>query len=170
MISDKMQEAFNGQVSAEYSSAFHYLALSAHFEATDFRGFAHWMRIQYQEELVHAEKIYDFINERDGRVQLGPIEAPRAEWGTPLQAFEAALANEQQLSGRINELVALALEEKDFASHNFLQWFVQEQVEEEMIVRDIVQDLRRIGDNNNGLFLLDRDLAGRKPQAGEEAV
>ena len=163
MISPKIQDALNDQVNAEYFSAFTYLSLTAYFESLDFKGFSHWMRLQYSEELTHAEKVFDFVNERDGRVRLAPVEAPRFEWASPLEGFESALDNERSLSARINDLVALALDEKDFATHTFLQWFITEQVEEEALVNDIVQDLRRIGDNSNGLYLMDRDLGLRQP-------
>ena len=154
MISDEIQEALNRQINAEFRSAFTYLALSAHFETEDLRGCAHWMRVQYEEELMHAAKIYDYIH---------------VKWDTPLHAFEQALAGEQELTGKIYELVDLALSEHDHATHTFLQWFVNEQVEEEDIIRDIVHDLARIDDSNAGLFMLDRDLVQRQPQAEEGA-
>ena len=169
MISDRIESALNDQINAEYFSAFTYLSLNAYFESLDLKGFAHWMRIQYSEELTHAEKIFDFVNDRDGRVSLASVEAPRFEWSSPLEGFEAALENERTLSGRINDLVALALEEKDFATHTFMQWFVNEQVEEEALVRDIVQDLRRVVDDSSGLFLMDRDLGQRQPEQGDAA-
>jgi ferritin len=170
MLSPKIQDALNAQINAEYLSALTYLSLTAYFEDTDFKGFSHWMRIQYKEELTHAEKLFDFINERDGRVHLTQLEAPRLEWESPLAGFQSALDNERSLSAKINDIVSLALDEKDFATHSFMQWFINEQVEEESLVNDIVQDLRRIGDNSNGLFLMDRDLAQRQPDttAGAE--
>ena len=169
MISDEIQEALNRQINAEFRSAFTYLALSAHFETEDLRGCAHWMRVQYEEELMHAAKIYDYIHDRDGTVALTSVAGPQVKWDTPLHAFEQALAGEQELTGKIYELVDLALSEHDHATHTFLQWFVNEQVEEEDIIRDIVHDLARIDDSNAGLFMLDRDLVQRQPQAEEGA-
>jgi len=163
MIAQSIQDALNKQLNEEFSSAYAYLAVAAYFEDVDLRGFAHWMKLQYQEELAHADKIYAFINDRDGHVVLQPIAAPPAKWDSPLHAFENALKGEQQLSEKIYEVVDLALKEHDHATHTFMQWFVNEQVEEEAIVRDIVRDLKLIGDSRDGLFLMDRDLAGRQP-------
>ena len=163
MISPKIQEALNKQLNEEFNSAYYYLSVAAYFEDVDLRGFAHWMKLQYQEELVHADKVYIFINDRDGQVVLQPIAAPCAQWDSPLDAFESALKNEQGLSQKIYEVVDQALQERDHATHTFMQWFVNEQVEEEAIVRDIVRDLKMIGDSKDGLFLMDRDLAGRQP-------
>lgn len=166
MLSEKIQQVLNKQLNAEFHSAYTYLSLASYFEDLDLNGCAHWMKIQYQEELMHADKIYIFINNRDGRVLLQVLEAPRSEWESPLEAFKWALANEQALSKKIYEVVEEALQERDHATHTFMQWFVNEQVEEEAIVRDIVSDIERVVESKDGLFLMDRDLAGRKPQAG----
>jgi ferritin len=165
MISGKMQKALNHQINQEFQSAFTYLALSAYFESEELRGCAYWMRIQYEEELMHAAKIYDYIHDRDGEVSLSTVPAPECDPGSPLAAFELALDGEQALTGQIYDLVDLSHDERDHGTHTFLQWFVTEQVEEEDVIRDIVKDLKRIGDSNDGLFMLDRELKQRQPQS-----
>jgi ferritin len=167
MLSDKMQVAMNKQINAELHSAYIYLAMAAYFEAENLSGFGNWMRIQAQEELGHAMRFFDFINERLGRVILEPIEAVPAEWESPLAVFEAAYKHEQKISGLIHDLVNLALEEKDHSTNSFLQWFVDEQVEEEASADAVVQQLRLVGDSGYGLFVLDRELGQR--QLGAEA-
>lgn len=161
MLSEKTQEELNKQLNAELYSSYLYLSMSAYFHSVNLRGFANWMRVQAQEELLHVAKFYDFVNERDGRVILRPVEGPPSEWASPLAAFEDAYRHEQKVSGLINKLVDLSIEEKDHATNNFLQWFVAEQVEEEASANDIVQQLKLLGDDRNGLFMLDRELAQR---------
>ncbi len=161
MLTERMEEALNQQVNAEMYSSYLYLSMSAYFESINLKGFANWMKVQAQEELLHAMKIYDFINERGGRVKLTAIDAPPTEWDSPLAAFEAVYEHECKVSGLINDLVNLALEEKDHASHIFLQWFVTEQVEEEASADEIVQKLKLMGDARGGLFMLDRELGQR---------
>jgi ferritin len=170
MFSEKIQQVLNKQLNCEFSSAYTYLSLAAYFEDLDLNGFAHWMKTQYQEELLHAERIYTYINDRDGRVSLQALEAPRSEWDSPLDAFKCALEGERALSEMIYGVVDEALQERDHATHTFMQWFVNEQVEEEAVVRDIISDMERIIESRDGLFLMDRDLAGRKPQAGQEST
>jgi len=161
MLSKRMEEALNQQVNAELYSSYLYLSMSAYFESINLKGFANWMKVQAQEELLHAMKIYDFINERGGRVTLTSIDAPPTEWDSPLAAFEGVYEHECKVTGLINDLVNLALEEKDHASHIFLQWFVTEQVEEEASADEIVQRLKLMGDARGGLFMLDRELGQR---------
>jgi len=161
MISKKMQEALNGQVAAEFYSAYLYLSMSAYLESIDLKGFANWMRVQYQEEVSHAEKIFDHVIERDGRAVVKAWEAPPAEWKSALDVFETAYKHEQKVTGLINGLVDQALAEKDHATYNFLQWFVNEQVEEEASVKTIVQQLKLLGDSRAGLFQIDRELGQR---------
>ena len=112
---------------------------------------------------MHAERIYTFINDRDGRVLLQALDTPQSEWDSPLAAFKSALEGERALSEKIYAVVDAALAERDHATHTFLQWFISEQVEEEAITYQIAEQLNRIGDNNNGLFLLDQELMGRSP-------
>ncbi len=161
MISKKMAEALNGQINAEFYSAYLYLSMEAYFESADLPGFANWMRAQIQEESMHAMKIYDFVNERGDRVLLKPIEQPPTEWESPLAAFEAAYKHEQKVTGLINDLVNLAIEEKDHASNTFLQWFVNEQVEEESSINEVVQKLKMLENAPGGQFLIDRELGQR---------
>ncbi len=168
MLSEKMQEALNVQINWEFFSAYSYLALAAYFDAENLRGFAKWMRVQASEEVEHAMKFYDFINDRNGRVLLRPLDGPESEWKSPLAAFEHAYQNEQKVTGLINKLVDLARSESDHASETFLQWFVNEQVEEEFSTLNVVLDLKRAGTSAHALLLLDRELAGRKGEEGEE--
>ena len=169
MLSEKMQQALNDQINAEMFSAYIYLAMVAYFEDQSFSGFASWMRMQSDEENIHAMKLYDYIIERQGTVTLQAIEAPPATWESPLAAFEAAFEHEQYISGRINDLVTLARAENDHATDSFLQWFVDEQVEEEASVDAVVQDIRRVADFPPGLFMMDRELGLRPPAAAAEA-
>ncbi len=161
MIGTKMQKALNGPVNAELYSAYLYLSMAAYFESTNLSGMANWMRVQTQEEQFHAMKLYDHILERGGKVTLGPIEAPPTEWDSPLSVFKSGLKHEQKVTGLINDLVYLAREEKDNASEIFLQWFVNEQVEEEDNAGTIVGQLELIKDSPQALFMMDKDLAQR---------
>lgn len=171
MLNDKMEQALNGQVNVELQSAYQYLAQAAYFESIDLKGFAHWMRIQYQEERAHALKIYDFIVTRDGRVRLLALAAPEASWPNPMAAFEAALASERHNSAKIHELCDLAMGQKDHATLAFLQWFVTEQVEEEALTHDLLQKLKLVADSNAGLFMMDQELSQRAaaPEAQDAA-
>ena len=161
MISEKIEQAFNDQINAEVHSAYLYWSMVAYFESANLPGFAAWMRAQGQEEMIHASKFFSTVNERGGRVALQPIEGPATEWESPLAAFEAAYAHEQYITGRINDLVQLARQENDNAAQIFLQWFVTEQVEEEDSVNKVVQQLKLVGSNSGGLFMLDRELGQR---------
>jgi ferritin len=161
MLSEKMAAALNGQVNVELQSAYQYLAMSAFFESTDLKGFAHWMRIQYQEERAHALKMFDFIHDCDSEVTLLPLAAPVTKWDSPTETFAAALENERHNSAKIHELCELAMGEKDHASLAFLQWFVSEQVEEESVARDLLRKLEMVADSNAGLFMMDQELASR---------
>lgn len=161
MIKANVQEAFNRQLNAELYSAYLYLSMAAYFQSINLPGFANWMRVQEQEERVHALMFYDYIITRGGRVTLTAIEAPPTEWASPLAVFEDAYKHEQKVTGLINDLVNLALDERDHAAHIFLQWFVNEQVEEEESANNIVQQLKLMGESGNSLFLVDRQLAQR---------
>jgi ferritin len=168
MLSDTMQAAMNKQINAELHSAYIYLSMSAYFEDLNLSGFAHWMRVQWGEELVHAQKFFDFINERRGRVLLEPIGAVPTDWDSPLAVFIDAFEHERKVSKLIDDLVDLSLKEKDHAANSFLQWFVDEQVEEESSADAIVQQLKLIGDSGDGMYMLDRELAQRGPEEDEE--
>jgi ferritin len=161
MLSKKISEEMNAQIKHELASAYLYLAMSAQFEAENLPGFAHWMRVQAQEEVEHAMKFYNFIFDRNGNVVLQAIEQPPSNFGTPLEAFQKALDHEKKISGLINSIYASADKENDYASKVFLNWFVEEQVEEEKNATAIVETLKLIGDSKNGLFMLDRQLGSR---------
>jgi len=159
MIKENIQDALNEQINKELYSSHLYLSMSAYFESVDLAGFAHWMRIQAQEEVVHAMKMYNYINERGGRVVMKQIDAPQVEWESPLAAFEHAYEHEQFVTGLINGLVDLAEAEKDRASFNFLQWFIEEQVEEEDSASSVVRQIKLAG--QAGLFILDKEMGAR---------
>jgi len=168
MISKKMQDAFNDQVAAEFFSAHLYLAMAAYLESIDLPGFANWMRVQYKEEVFHGMKMFEYVIERDGRALVKAFDAPQAEWKGSLSVFEAVYEHEQKVTSLIHNLVDVARAEKDHASEIFLQWFVNEQVEEEATAKAIVQQLKMIGDSRAALFQLDRELGQRvfTPPAG----
>ena len=161
MIKVKIQDSLNKQLNAELYSSYLYLSMAAYFESVSLKGFANWMRVQAQEELMHAIKVYDYLHERGGRVVLTSINAPVSKWDTPLAAFEHVYQHEQKVTTLINNLVNLVISEADHATHNFLQWFVAEQVEEESSAVDIVQKLRLLGEDRSGLFILDQELGQR---------
>lgn len=169
MLKEKMEKALNDQVQWELYSAYIYLAMSAWFQAQGLPGFANWMRIQFQEETMHAMKFHDFVLERGGRARLQAIDAPPHDWKSPLAAFEHALEHEEGVTERINKLMSLAMEAKDHATAIFLQWFVTEQIEEEASVQDIIQKLKLAEGATGGMFMLDKDLAARvfTPPAAE---
>jgi ferritin len=160
-LNKKMQDALNGQIKEELFSSYIYLSMAAYCESISLPGFAHWMRAQSEEELEHALKFYDYINDRGGRVVLQALEQPPVEFNGPIDVFEQTLAHEQFITGKIHDLYGLALEEKDYASQILLQWFVEEQVEEEKNATDILETLKRIGDKGQALVMLDRQLAQR---------
>ena len=170
-IGEKMTRALNEQVRAELYSSYLYLAMSAHFSAANLPGFANWMRVQAQEELMHGMKIYDFVIARGGRAELLAIEKPPFEWASPLEVVEEVFRHEKKVTGLIHALVDLAAGEKDQATSNMLQWFVEEQVEEEANAREIVEKVRMAsGEGGSGfLYILDRDLGMRPAKLGPVA-
>jgi ferritin len=167
-MDQKMSDALNAHLNVEFYSAHYYLAMSAYYHSIDLNGFAGWMRAQAQEELVHAMKFFDFINSREGRILLADIKVPPTSWEGPSAAFGDALKHEQEVTEKIYRLVDLALEKRDHATSNFLQWFVTEQVEEEATAKQIVQQLKLVGGDGNGLFLMDRELGRRSGEAETE--
>ncbi|RLB22092.1 MAG: ferritin [Deltaproteobacteria bacterium] len=169
MLKQTLEKALNEQVNAEFYSAFLYLSMAAYFRSINLSGFANWMEVQYQEEVAHAMKFYNYINERGGRVLLKAIDAPPTEWDSPLAAFEAAYQHEQKVTRLINDLVELAIEEHDHATNIFLQWFVTEQVEEEDNANEVVQKLKLVSDARGGIFMLDRELGQRTFTPAAEA-
>lgn len=162
VIKEKIQKAVNKQINAELYSSYLYLSMAAHFESMNFKGFASWLKIQSKEENGHAMKFFDFLIERGGKVELTEIEAPKKEWKSHLAAFQEVYAHELKVTGLINELVKLAKAENDYATEVLLQWFVNEQVEEEANSSQIVEKLKLINDSANGLFMFDHELGERK--------
>ncbi len=164
MLSEKMLNALNEQLNKELFSAYFYFGIAAYFKERSLDGFASWMEAQAEEELGHALRFYDYIFDRGGRVELERIEKPKQEFESPLKAFEAVYLHEVGVTQSIFKLVDLAKEENDHATYNFLQWFVQEQVEEEASTKTIVDKLKIIGDSPQGIFMLDRELGARGSQ------
>jgi ferritin len=161
MLSEKLESAINDQIQRELASAYIYLSMAAYFEANTLPGFANWMRIQFHEEQAHAFKFFDFVYDRGGTVELQPIEGPPVEFKSPVEVFEITLGHEQKVTGHINDLYTLALEERDYPSQVMLQWFIDEQVEEEKNAGDILDQLKMIEGNAHALLMLDRELGSR---------
>jgi ferritin len=163
MMNRNVETALNEQITWELYSSYLYLSMASWYESIGLRGFANWERVQAQEELAHALKFFDYVIARGGRVILRPVDAPPSEWQSPLAGFEFQLAHERTVTGRINGLANLAIEEKDHATSNMLRWFVDEQIEEEANAAELVEKLKLIEkDGGSGLlYLLDRELAAR---------
>lgn len=173
MLSEKIQEALNQQVNMEFHAYYTYLSMSAFFDDMGLKGFATWMFQHAEEEMMHAMKIYNFVQSRRGRSKLMAIGTPTFEWDSVLDAFEDALKHEEAVTASINNIVKLSREEGDYATDSFLQWFVDEQVEEEELVDDAIQKLKLVGDFKAGLFLLDKEMAAGHAgggNGGEEQV
>ncbi|MGQ9846740.1 MAG: ferritin [Bacteroidales bacterium] len=156
-----MESALNEQINAEFYSAYLYLSMSAWCERQNLKGFAHWLRVQYQEETDHALKFFDYVLERGGNVTLQKIETPDAQWNSIIDLFENVMKHEKHVTALINNLVQVSMDEKDFASNNMLQWFVNEQVEEEANTTEILEQLRLFDGKGAPLFMLDRELKNR---------
>ena len=161
MVSKKMIDALNNHMNEEFYSSYLYLAMAAHFEDKNLNGFANWFKLQSQEEYGHAMKFYGYINQVRGKVSLKAIKAPKSSWKSIMEAFKQTFDHEKHITGLINKLVRQAIQEKDYATNNFLQWFVTEQVEEEATVEEIINKLELVGDAKSGLFMLDRELGAR---------
>jgi ferritin len=161
MLSKEMVQALNKQLNNEIYSAYLYLSMSSFTTFIGLKGAANWFMVQYQEEMTHAMKFYDYINSQGEHAQLDAIAAPPAEFGTLLSMFEQTLKHEQFITRCINDLMDQAVQEKDHATQIFLQWFVTEQIEEEGNDNDIIAKLRLVGDSAHGLMMVDRDLAAR---------
>lgn len=161
MLTKRMEDELNSQIIKEMFSSNLYLSMSSYFEAINLRGFANWMRVQAQEEFAHTMKLYEYILDRGGRSLIGAIDAPKHEWTDVLDVYEDVLDHERKITSSINNLVKVAREESDFATENFLQWFVSEQVEEEANVSEVLEQLKMIEGKGAGLFMLDRELKQR---------
>lgn len=162
MFAKKVQDEMNLQINKELYSAYLYLSMAAHFEAANLPGFAHWMKVQAEEEQEHAMKFFEFINERGGRVLLDAIEKPPVEFTTPLSIMEEVLKHEQYVTSRIDTIYSVAVAEKDYASQSFLKWFLDEQVEEEKNDTEIIEMLKMAGEKGHALLMIDRQLAARE--------
>lgn len=161
MLNKKIEKALNEQINEEMFSSYLYLSMSAYFADMNLNGFANWMRVQSQEEMAHAMKIFDYVCERGGKVTLQAIAQPESKWKNVVEVVEETMKHEMKITGLINKLADLAVTEKDHATGNFLQWFVTEQVEEEANVSDLLNQLKMIKGEGPGLFMLDRELKTR---------
>ncbi len=161
MLSKTMQDAINEQIKNELYSAYLYLSMSAHFDEKNLPGFAKWLRVQFEEEQGHALKFYDYIIERGGRVALQAIPQPPSEWASDLAAFQQVLQHEQHVTALIHKLYETALAEKDYAAQFMLQWFINEQVEEEKNASEIVAQLELIEARGTAVLMLDHRLGKR---------
>lgn len=163
MITKKMETALNGQINKEFYSAYLYLAMSAYCNQLNMPGAEHWFRMQYDEEILHMTKLFDYVMQHGAQARLLQIDEPPSDFGSILQAFEASLAHEQFVTKSINELLDIAVEDRDHATQVFLQWFITEQVEEEANVQEIVQRLKLAGEDGGALIMLDDKLSLRLP-------
>ena len=162
MLSKTLEKALNEQVNSEYYSAFLYLSMSSYFESVNLLGMAAWMKTQYEEEIMHAIKIFDMIADMEGKVELKPIKGPPIEFESPLDVFTKSLEHERKVTGMINNIYSLARKENDYAVQSALQWFIDEQVEEEKAALEIVKQLKMIGDETTPLLMLDSKLGSRE--------
>lgn len=170
MISTRIQEALSEQLNREFYSAYLYLAMAASSANADFNGAASWLELQYEEEILHATKIYRYLIDQAVPVRLATIDAPPSTFGTLLEVFQSSLSHEQAMTSRLNELSDLALAEKDHATYNLLQWFVNEQVEEEATLNGIIAKLRLVRDDGYGQLMVDNELGARVATPPQPAV
>lgn len=168
MLSSKMAERLNQHLNVELYSGYLYLAMSAYCKSESMNGFANWFFVQAQEETAHALKFYNYINDQSQPVTLFQIDQPPTKFSSFVEVFEKSLSHEQHVTSCINELLTCSLQEKDHATHAFLEWFITEQVEEEASVKDILDSVKRVKDSGQGLLMLDRELATRKFTAPAE--
>lgn len=172
-LSQKMHEAMNAQVNAEFWSAYLYLSMSADAEAKGYKGVANWFYVQFQEEQAHARILMNHMLSRGARVNLLPIAEVKNEWSSILNMYEETLEHEKKVTSLIHNLYALATDQRDFASLSMLNWFIDEQIEEEESAQGLIDQLEAVDCNKMGLFLIDKDLATRvfntpAPLAGKE--
>ena len=161
MIKKNIQAAINGQINAELYSAYLYLSMAAYFQSISLKGAANWMRVQSQEELVHAMKLYDYLSGIGGRITLSAIDAPPTSWDSPQDVFNAVYIHEQKVTGLINSLVGLARSEDDYETGSMLQWFVDEQVEEEASAGEVLRKVKSAGDSPGAMSIIDGELGTR---------
>jgi ferritin len=160
-MNSKVAQALSEQVNKEFFSAYLYLAMNQHFEDEDMPGMANWMYQQFLEEQFHAKKMLKYLNSRGMKVELKQIDQPQVTWESNMAVFENVLEHEESITASINDIQSLAVDEKDFATMNFLQWFIDEQIEEEENAHNLIKQLQLIGDNGYGLLMLDKELAQR---------
>ena len=161
MLNKKVEEALNAQINAEMWSAYLYLSMAAYCHAEGQPGMAKWFEVQFQEEQDHAKILFNYINSRNGRVELKAIDEVPTKWDSILDVFKSTLKHEQKVTGMINDLYALTHEQNDFATQSMLKWFIDEQVEEEQNVIEILDQLKLIGDKGQGVFMLNKELSTR---------
>jgi ferritin len=166
MINPKVEKIMNEQIKHEMESFYIYMSMAAYFHAENLDGMAHWMRSQAHEEMVHAMKFFDHINDRGGTVKLMDLKQLKTEWSSPLEAWEDAYEHEQFISGKINEIMSVVREEKDYPAEPLADWFVNEQIEEEANTSKIAAEMQRIENSKGGLFMMDRELGNRPFPAG----
>ena len=169
-LTETIQNALNRHINEEFYSSYLYLSMSAYCESADLPGFAHWLRLQSQEEYAHAMNLFDFVQDREGRVLLLPLRQPTLEFGSALEVMQGTLDHERQVSQLIHRLYALAVQEGDYPTQVHLQAFITEQVEEEKTAAEIVAQLKMIGDSASDLLLLDRRMAARGATDGPETA
>lgn len=160
-MNKKVEAAINAQINAEMWSAYLYLSMASYCHNEGLSGMANWFTIQFNEEQAHAMIMFNYVISRGGRVELKPLEEVQVDWDSPLAAFESTLAHEKIVTGLINDIYALAIEEKDYATQNAFQWFIDEQVEEEESAQEIIDKLRLIKDNGYGIYMIDKELSAR---------
>lgn len=170
ILKKEMEEALNKQINEELFSAYLYQSMAAYFESQNLDGMATWMEMQTEEEMLHAKKLYQYLNERGARVLLAAINAPKTEWNSPLEVFKDALKHEQHITQCIYKLFDLAVEQKDHMTNVFLNWYITEQAEEEASVQKIIDNLNMIKDSKNGLFMMDRELGKRTLQPATDSI
>ena len=162
MINDKICKALNEQITLELSSAYIYLAMGAALEDQNLPGFARWMKAQYHEEVAHGMRLFDYVADRGGRVELGAIEKPPVDFGSPEKVFTTILEHERKVTASIHKLYELAVAEKDYATQTQLHWFINEQVEEEKTAEEILQQLKALGERTHMLLVMDHKLGARE--------
>jgi len=161
MIAERLNTAINDQIKHELESYYIYLSMAAYFHTMSLDGMGHWMRCQAHEETIHAMKFFEHLIDRDGKVVLQDLKQLKTEWGSPLEAFQDAFEHEKFISGKINDLITVAREEKEYASEPLLAWFSDEQIEEEASTGKIADELEMIGEDKSALLMLDRELGAR---------
>lgn len=157
-----IQDAINAQINEEFASAYLYLAMAGYAESQNWQGIGHWLRLQWQEELFHGQKLFDFLLKRGGNVKLGALPQPAISFGTPLELFNEVLAHEQHITQTIHELYALAVQAHDYPLQTLLHWYIEEQVEEEDNASQIIEKLKMVGDSGPNLYLVDQELKQRQ--------